>query len=539
MVLSSAAAPFRDSANRPAMALVLLAGLVLAAFAEALAGTLLALGRADIVGDTAATLDEFAWLDVAYTAAKITGFAMAPWLLSRLRPTHAAAVATLSLGAASVLAAVTTRLELLIVLRAIQGLAGGALLVCAQTLLFLEFPRLGQPVLQAVFAVGAVVAPASLAPALQGWIIDAQSWNWVLVAAFVASLAGAGLVLVSDPQAPSPSPARPFDFTGFSLLGVVAVTATFALGQGSRWNWFEAERIGIAVLVALAAFAIFVVQQGRAGNNALLQTQVFGTEPYPFTFLVSIVAGAALFGSSFLIPAFAVNVLGFTPLAAGQLLLPSAGLFVGGLLTAAALIQRFNFPLLANVPVGIGLIMAAFFMFSGSTLESGAAEMGLALFMRGFGLGLLFLALTLMAFGGLRPTQLAYGIAIFNIGRQFGGLMGVAGLQTLIDRHAVANQAILSANLPSGLAAASDRLSAMSGALVLKGMDLQAAGANARGLLSRSIAQQSAVIAFDTAFLALALLFVFAAPILITTKIALAALAKRRTAPSAPLETAS
>lgn len=539
MARSSAATPLRHRVSQSALTVALLAGLVLATFSEAMAGTLLALGRADVIGDTAATPDEFAWLDVAYTAAKIAGFGLAPWLLTRLRPTHVVVSATLILGGAAALAAATSRLEFLIPLRAIQGLAGGALLVSAQALLFWAFPRPGQPILQAVFAVGAVVAPATLAPALQGWIIDAQSWHGVLAATFLTSLTAAGLLLISDPETPSPCAPRPFDLTGLSLLGVVAVAATFVLGQGSRWNWFESDRITLWVLVALVASTILALHQRRAGKDALVQTEVFGTEPYPFTFMVSIVAGASLFGSAFLIPAFAVNVLGFTPLAAGQLLAPSAALFLAGLLAAAILIQRFNFPLMANVPVGIGLVMVAFLMLSGSTLESGAADMGLPLFLRGLGLGFLFLALTLMAFGALPPTQLAYGIALFNIGRQLGGLLGVAGLQTLIDRQVVANQAVLGANLTPGLATAADRLATTTSALSLKGLDFQAAGASARGLLGRAIAQQSTVIAFDTAFLVLALLFVFAAPVLIGSKLAFSAAAKRRAAKSPPLEIAS
>ena len=44
-----------------------LAGIVLATLTEAIASTVLSLGRGDIIGDTHATPDEFAWLDVGYT----------------------------------------------------------------------------------------------------------------------------------------------------------------------------------------------------------------------------------------------------------------------------------------------------------------------------------------------------------------------------------------------------------------------------------------------------------------------------------------
>ncbi|TJX01233.1 MAG: MFS transporter, partial [Mesorhizobium sp.] len=53
--------------NRPATGALLVAGIILATLTEAIASTVLSLGRGDIIGDTYATPDEFAWLDVGYT----------------------------------------------------------------------------------------------------------------------------------------------------------------------------------------------------------------------------------------------------------------------------------------------------------------------------------------------------------------------------------------------------------------------------------------------------------------------------------------
>jgi MFS transporter, DHA2 family, multidrug resistance protein len=133
---------------------------VLATLTEAIAGTVLSLGRNDIIGDTYATPDEFAWLDIGYTALKLIGFMVAPWLMGRVNPRSLIIGSTLVMGMACGIAAITTRLDLLIGLRIIQGFSGGSLLVAGQTIIFLAYPRSHQPILQAVFAIGAVVAPA-------------------------------------------------------------------------------------------------------------------------------------------------------------------------------------------------------------------------------------------------------------------------------------------------------------------------------------------------------------------------------------------
>jgi MFS transporter, DHA2 family, multidrug resistance protein len=60
-------------------------------------------------------------------------------------------------------------------------------------------------------------------------------------------------------------------------------------------------------------------------------------------------------------------------------------------------------------------------------------------------------------------------------------------------------------------------------------MDPVAAGRAATSLLGRAVAGQSTVIAFDTAFNAVALLFVFAAPVLVAIKIGLSRYMRKRT----------
>lgn len=496
-----------------------IAGLLLAALTEATASTVLALGRGDIMGDLYATPDEFAWLDVGYTALKLIGFMAAPWLLSRVDPRGFIVGLTLAMGATCGLAAITPWLEALIALRMMQGLCGGVLLVASQTIVFLAYPASRQPILQAVFAIGAVVAPATIAPALHGWLIDVESWAWIFFSVVPLALAAAGLLLIGNGPELVAIARRRFDLAGFSLISVALFCFTYVLSQGSRWDWFEEPRILWLTLIGAGALLLLLGQQAMARGRGLLDFSLFQSDDFCFAFLVSFVAGAALFGSAFLIPSFAVSVLAFTPTDAGLLLLPSGVLFIGALLFAAFLMQFRRVPPVATVPFGILMIMIAMWMLSGSTGESGADDMAGAILLRGFGLGFLFLSITLIAFSGLSSQNLAAGIGLFNTGRQLGGLMGVAGLQTLIDHGVATNIAVLGANVVAGNPAVGDRLTATAAMLAAKGMDALAAGRAATSLLGRSITHQSTVIAFDTAFNAVALLFVFAAPLLIASRI--------------------
>jgi DHA2 family multidrug resistance protein len=524
-VTALVAAPTRDRIGTGAL---LIAGIVLAALTEAVASTVLSLGRGDIIGDTYATPDEFAWLDIGYTAPKLIGFTVAPWLMSRLNPRSLIVGSTLVMGTACAVAAITARLDLLVALRVMQGLSGGTLLVGGQAIIFLVYPRHHQPVLQALFAMGSVVAPATIAPALQGWLLDSQSWAWIFFSVVPVALAAAGLLLLAGLPMPVKAAHRPFDWIGFSLASTTLFCFTYVLSQGSRWDWFEEPRIMWLSLIGVAALLAFLGQQMMAGGKGLIDFTSFRSDDFFFAFVASFVAGAALFGSAFLIPSFAVSVLAFTPTDAGLLLLPSGALFIAALLIAAFLIQIRRVPPFATVPFGILMIMMAMWMLSGSTSESGADDMMAAILLRGFGLGLLFLSITIIAFSNLSSRNLASGIGLFNMGRQLGGLMGVAGLQTLIDHHVAANVAVLGANVAAGVPAVAQRLATTAGLLVAKGMDPVAASRAAASLLGRVVTGQSTIIAFDTAFNAVALLFLVAAPVLVAIKIGLSRFARMR-----------
>jgi DHA2 family multidrug resistance protein len=527
MTAAVVATPSRD---RPATGALLVAGVVLATLTEAIASTVLSLGRGDIIGDTYATPDEFAWLDIGYTALKLIGFMAAPWLMNRINPRSLIIGSTLVMGAACAIAAITARLDLLVGLRIIQGFSGGTLLVGGQAIIFLAYPRHHQPILQALFAMGSVVAPATLAPALQGWLLDSQSWTWIFFSIVPVALVATGLLLLADSPTPVKTARRPFDWIGFSLVSTTLFCFTYVLSQGSRWDWFEEPRIVWLTFIGTAALLAFLGQQVIAKDEGLLDFTSFQSHDFSFAFIVSFVAGAALFGSAFLIPSFAMSVLAFTPTDAGQLLLPSGALFIGALLIAAFLMQARRVPPIATVPFGILMIMIAMWMLSGSTSESGADEMLAAILLRGLGLGFLFLSITLIAFGNLNSRNLTSGIGLFNTGRQLGGLIGVAGLQPLIDHNIAANVAVLGANVTAGVPAVSERLTTATAMLAARGMDAVAAGRAATSLLGRAITGQSTVIAFDTAFNAVALLFVIAAPVLVTIKIGLSRYEKMRTA---------
>lgn len=505
----------------------LIMGACLAAVTEAISGTVLSFARLDMMGDVAATSDEFARMDFGYTAAKLIAFVMAAWLAGRLALGSLLIAATIAMTAASGLAAATDNLNMLFVLRLLQGGAGGIILVSAQALLLTSFGRSSQPLVQSVFAVAAVVAPATLLPFVHGWLLDSHSWTWIFLAIVPIGLVALALLMfASFPAEEAPRRLR-MNWPSLALFAIAASSLTYVLNQGNRWDWFEEPSIAMIATAGIVALAGAIAGQFFGDKNRrLLDFSVFMNGAFSFGFLASFAAGFALLGSSYLIPSFAISVLRMTPMQAGTLLLPSTAAFITTLFLTAFIIRRGASPAL-TIPFGILGLMLSMWILSGSTSESGIPDMLPGILVRGCALGFLFLSITLITMLGLKAHAIVVGVALFNIGRQTGGLLGISFLQTFVENQTALNRAVLAAYITPGRPEVIARLSGVARHLSTHGLEQGADKASAL-LIGKAVALQSTTIAFNSAFFAITLFFLVAAPILIVSKVVIGKVIARR-----------
>jgi DHA2 family multidrug resistance protein len=498
---------------------LLLAGLSSAAVMDAINGTVLSIARAQMMGSSHSTPDEIAWINMAYLIAKLTMLPVSVWLSMRvgLRRTLLGATSLLLLSAFA--CGVTTDLGQLVSWRAVQGAGGAMLLVAAQTLLFRIFPVRQQGTVQAVFALAVVMMPMTIAPAIQGWTTDALSWSWIFLLSM--PFGAFGLLSLLLPFDDGPRHAGRIDWPGVTLLGIAMTCLVFVLQEGSRYDWFEEPKIVHLSIGGVVALALFIAWEFRVQERgALIDFGVLRNEHFTFGFIVSFVAGCALFGSAFIIPAFALSVIDLGPTHAGLLLLPSGAMLGLGLITVGGLIQFKQVAPIKFIPLGVLCFMMAMWMLSRLTVESGVPDMTLPLLLRGLGLSFLFIPLTMIALSELGGKLLAHGVALFNFGRQMGGLVGIAGLSTYLDHQAALNRGILASNFTSGNPALAERQDMVATLLAARGYNPAEAGAAAIAVIQKTVQAQVSVLSFSEGFLALALLFVAAVPILISIKIA-------------------
>jgi MFS transporter, DHA2 family, multidrug resistance protein len=146
---------------------------------------------ADIQGGIGAGIDDGGWITTSYLIAEIIVIPLSAWLANifSLR-TYLLASTILFLGLTAACAVAQT-LAQMIVIRAAQGFAGGALIPLSFTIIMTRLPRSKYPIGLAIYSIAAIFAP-SIGPALGGYFSDTFGWQSI----FFLSLP-AGLIMVA------------------------------------------------------------------------------------------------------------------------------------------------------------------------------------------------------------------------------------------------------------------------------------------------------------------------------------------------------
>src|SRR5512140_3011280 len=147
----------------------------------------------DMMGNLGATLEDAAWVVVAYVVANVIVLPMTGWLSSRLGRRRYFVGSIVLFTVASVFCGHATNIWELVLFRFIQGAGGGGLLSTSQAILVETFPPKELGLATGLFGLGVVIGP-TLGPTLGGVITDNLSWPWIF---YVNVPIGIGAVAMS------------------------------------------------------------------------------------------------------------------------------------------------------------------------------------------------------------------------------------------------------------------------------------------------------------------------------------------------------
>jgi len=398
----------------------------------------------------------------------------------------------------------STGQEVLILSRVIQGAAAGLVQPVAMVVILTVFDPAKRGMAMGIYTLGIVVAPA-LGPTVAGMLIDNYSWRYIFYLGVPLCAIGAALSLVFLPGH-TKRRANAFDLPGFVLLCVVVASFLAALSNGQREGWDSNFVLGAFGLSACAG-AGFLFRE-RSCKAPLLALGVYKNPRFFAAACVAFILGMGLFGSTYLVPLFVQTVQGYSPTAAGLMLMP-AGLILG---VVSPLAGRLS----DRIPPYM-LILTGLVLFGWSSLLMTDADTSTDFWnftqwvvIGRIGLGFITPSLNSGALRVLKPEEMSQGAGNINFMRQLGGAVGVSLLSVFLERQTTFHCQAFNA-LQTGTHAASDTLDVISMLLNRAGLLDNVAQAlrpsAAYFYFSEMIAAQGGMMGFRESFLLTAAVF--------------------------------
>jgi DHA2 family multidrug resistance protein-like MFS transporter len=356
----------------------------------------------------------------------IYGFMLAGLLLTmgsvgdRIGRRRLLLIGAAAFGAASLLAAFSSSAPMLIVARALLGIAGATLAPSTLSLLRGMFADEGQR----TFAIGVWIASfslgAAIGPLVGGALLEHFWWGSVFLVAVPIML----LLLVVGPRLlpehRDPASAK-LDLVSAALSLVGLLALIYSLKEVAR-HGLDTSAVA-ALLVGLVASTAFVRRQGVLADP-LVDLRLFRSAGFSSAIGAMLASVFVIDGTFLFLSQYLQLISGKAPLTAAIWLLPATGGLVAGSMLAPLVTRRLA---AAHVLVG-GLLAAAAGVALLTRIEPGhglAALVAGSLVM-GVGAGVVGTLATDFVVGAAPPERAGAASAISETGAELGGALGIA-----------------------------------------------------------------------------------------------------------------
>ncbi|RFB96987.1 EmrB/QacA family drug resistance transporter [Rhizobium leguminosarum bv. trifolii] len=504
----AAAAPPKPAAISPVRMWMAVVGSTLGAFMAVLNIQIVNASLADIQGAIGAGTDDGGWISTSYLIAEIVVIPLSAWL-ARVFSLRSYLLANAILFLIfSVACAFAANLQQMIILRAIQGFAGGVLIPMAFTIIITLLPKAKQPIGLALFALSATFAPA-IGPTIGGYLTENWGWEYIFYVNLVPGALMVGLLWASLDRAPmNLKLLAKGDWPGIVTMAIGLAALQTVLEEGNKEDWFGSDFILRLSVISAVSLTLFIVIELRAAHP-LLNLRLLLRRNFGFGIVANFLLGIALYGSVFVLPIYLTRIQGYNSEQIGMVL---AWTGIPQLLLiplVPRLMKRFDVRLL--IVVGFALFAASNFMNVHMTGDYASDQLFWPNIVRAIGQALVFTPLSAIATSGIEPENAGSASALFNMMRNLGGAVGIALLQTFLSKREQYHSNILTNSVSVFEEATRDRIARLTGYFMSHGVSDQAlAGHKAVVAIALKIRKQANIMAFSDAFFLLGVALVVA-----------------------------
>ncbi len=439
-----------------------------------------------IQGALSATTDEIAPIITLNIVATAVATPVSGWLAARFSRRLMLLVAIACFTVATLLCGLATNLETLILSRILQGVFAAPLAPISQSFLLTSFPKSKQVLAMAVFGIGVVLGPA-IAPVIGGYLTETLNWRWVffmVVPIGVLSLVAVAAFIVDRNEGHR----APLDWTGFLSLSIAIAAFQYLLDRGERNDWFESELILLLAVIGIVAFYIFVVHS-MTHDQPFLNPALIRDRNYVLGLVLIFIFGMILFTPMVLLPPMLQTLRGYPDAVIG-ILLGARGL--GSFLAFVLMTQANKIDPRYALFLGFSLQGVAGWYMAQFSLDLSTFDVFWTSALQGFGVGLIWVPLTIVTFRTLDPKFVPEGTALFHLVRNFGSSLFISISIAVVLRSAKISYAYMAERTaPNALA-----LDLQQSIYAIWSVD----GAAALAGLSGEVGRQAGMIGYINAF---------------------------------------
>src|SRR5271168_2584922 len=498
---ASPAAPERPAAAPQAVSLktwVAVLGATLGAFMAVLNIQIVNASLADIQGGIGAGIDDGGWISTSYLVAEIVVIPLSAWLAQVFSVRIyllTNAVLFLIFSAACALA---ENLGQMIILRAVQGFAGGVLIPMAFTIIITLLPKAKQSIGLALFALSATFAPA-IGPTIGGYLTENWGWQYIFYVNLVPGALMVGMLWFSLEAKPMKlALLRDGDWPGVVTMAIGLGALQTVLEEGNKDDWFgSAFIVRLSIIAAVALTLFFWVE--LTSKKPLLNLRLLTRRNFGFGTLANFLMGTALYGSVFILPQYLARIQGYNSEQIGMVLawtgLPQLVLIP----MVPRLMKRFDARLI--IGFGFALFAASNFMNIYMTPDYGSDQLFWPNVVRAVGQALAFAPLSAVATAGIEAENAGSASGLFNMMRNLGGAVGIALLQTFLTKREQYHSNVLTPSVSLFAQATRTRIEQLTQYFINHGVTERADAAHRAFVAIGGIVQKQAfILAFSDTF---------------------------------------
>lgn len=353
----------------------------------------------------------------------------------------------------SVLCGLAQNMTQLILMRALQGLGGGGLLVVTMAVVGDVIPPADRGRYQGLF--GGVFGLATVVgPLIGGLLVQHFSWRWIFYINLPLGVF-ALLVIGTVFQSRVNRIKHEIDYLGAAYLASALTCIILFTSQGGTVMAWSDGQLWCILAFGLVSLGGFIYEE-RLASEPIIPLGLFRNRTFVLCSLIGFIIGMSLFGSVTFLPLYLQVVKDSTPSQAGMQLLPlMGGIMISSIVSGRLISKRGKyriFPIIGTLCALAGMILLG-------TLTNSTPVHLLYLYISllGLGLGMVMQVMILAAQNSVEPQHMGVATSSATLFRSIGGSIGVAVFGAIFTNVLHSRLAVLlpeDAQLPRSLGAA-------------------------------------------------------------------------------------